>query len=250
MTARDSPDPPLPAVPLRELAGRIALLVDAQAFPDDIPTIFIPGGRPVARLGFALQPAPGLAAWAVSERLDAIFLHRPWGVEDADLPRGLGVLASHRGFDARMTIGTNPRFASEMEMRDLQPLGDADRAPGMIGSVGVTDADLMIARIAEVFGGVEEVVPNGAPHITRIAIVDAMTDAVVRQAAARGAGLYLTGQIRHPARRALSETAIAAIAIGHRRSEEYALRTLAGLLDEAFPGRLSTFFHPGGAVPA
>lgn len=250
MTVRGSPDPPRPAVPFLELADRIARLVDARAFPDDVPTLFIPGGRPVARLGFALNPAPGLAAWAVSERLDAIFLHRPWSVEDAGLPPGVGVLASHQGFDARMTIGASPRLAQALEMRDVQPLGAPAGERGMIASLEVTDADLAIARITRLFGGVEEVVPNGASHVNRIAIVEAMTDALVRQAAARGADLYLTGQIRHPARRALSERGMAAIAVGHRRSEEYALRTLARLLAEAFPGRIATLFHPGGAVPA
>jgi putative NIF3 family GTP cyclohydrolase 1 type 2 len=225
----------------------VARLVDADAYPDDPPLVVILTERPVHRLGFALQPDAGLAAWAADERLDALFLHRPWGVQDAGLPGGVGVLASHHGFDARMTIGIHPRFAHAMEMRDLHPLGDA---PGMVGSVADADADAVIARITNVFGGVEEVVANSAPRIRRIAIVNAMTDALVRQAAARGADLYVTGQIRHPARRALAETGMAAIGIGHQRSEEYALRTLAQALEAALPGRINLRFRADGAVPA
>jgi putative NIF3 family GTP cyclohydrolase 1 type 2 len=250
VTASGPLPPPLPPVPFDELARRVSGLVDAHAYPDDVPTLFIPGGRPVARLGFALQPAADLAAWSVSEHLDAIFLHRPWGVEDAGLPGGVGVLASHQGFDARLAIGGSAAFAFALEMRDVQPLGDTDPSPGMVGAVGITRPELLIARITEMFGGVEEVVPGAAARIGRIAVANAMTDALVRQAAALGADLYLTGQIRQPARRALAETRMAAVAIGHRRSEEYALRALAQLLADAFPGRLSTVLHPGGAVPA
>ena len=250
MTSGAGPPSPEPAVPFPELAARVARLVDADAFPDDPPVAFIPADHPVRRLGFALQPGPGLAAWAASERLDAVFLHRPWGVEDAGLANGVGVLASHRGFDERMTIGANPAFARALEMRELEPFDAPVRAAGMIGRAPMTDAGVVIARITQTVGGVEEVVPNGAPHIRRIAVVNAMTDALVRQAAARGADLYVTGQIREPGRRALAETGLAAIAIGHRRSEEYALRTLAALLAESFPGRLLTFFQPDGAVPA
>jgi putative NIF3 family GTP cyclohydrolase 1 type 2 len=242
--------PPRAAVPFAELAAAVAQAVDAHAFPDDPPVVFIPTDRPVARLGFALQPAPGLAAWAVSERLDAIFLHRPWGVEDAGLPGGVGVLASHHGFDARLTIGAHPRFAHALQMHDVEPFGAPGDAPGLTGRATITDAALVLARIREIFGGVEEVIPGGAANIHRIAIVNAMNDARVRQAAALGADLYVTGQIRHPARNALAETGMAAIGIGHRRSEEYALRTLAGALAEAFPARLATVIHPGGAVPA
>lgn len=250
MTAGARPPSPHLAVPFPDLAACVARRVEADAFPGDPPLIVIPTDRPVARLGFALQPAPGLAAWAAARQLDAIFLHRPWGVKDAGLPGGVGVLASHRGFDERMTIGANPALAQALEMRDLEPLDAGGRAAGMIGRAGPTDAGLVVARVARLLGGVEEVVPNGAPHLHRIAIVNAMTDALVRHAAARGADLYVTGQLREPARRALAETGLAAIAIGHQRSEEYALRTLAALLAESFPGRLLTFFHADAAVPA
>lgn len=234
-------------VPFADLAATLARVVDADAFPDDPPIIFIPPDGPIARLGLALDPMPELADWVRAEGIDAIFLHRPWLVGDADLPAGVGVLASHAAFDARLAIGSH-RSAAALEMRDIQPLDD--RPPGLVGTVGGTEPAAFLARTTEMFGDVEEVVPGAASSITRIAVVGGMTDALVRRAAALGVELYLTGQIRHPARKALAETGMAAIGIGHRRSEEYALRTLARLLADVYPGRLSTFFHPGGAVPA
>lgn len=236
---------PAPAVPLAELAARIAQVADAEAFPDDPPLVYVPSPRPVARLGFALEPAPDLAAWVDAQHLDAVFLHRPWGVADAGLPADIGILASHAAFDHRLTVGANPDLLFALEMHDVRPLGNgANGAQGMVGSVGAADPAAWAARLEAMFGGVEEVVPGDAAAIRRIAAVGAMTDALVREAAARGADLYLTGQIRHPARPALAETGMAAVAIGHRRIEEYGLRLLADALAAAFPGRLSTVFRP------
>lgn len=66
----------------------------------------------------------------------------------------------------------------------------------------------------------------------RVAVVGAMTDALVREAADRGAQIYVTGQYRQPAREAVRETGIGVIAVGHRRSEIWGLRALAGVIRE------------------
>lgn len=247
MTPGAAIPPALHPVPFASLAATLARVVDADAFPNDPPIAFIPADRPVSRLGFALEPMPGLADWVGAERIDAIFLHRPWLIGDAGLPAGVGILASHAAFDTRLAVGSH-RFAAMLEMRDLRQLGDG--APGMVGVIGETEPAAFVARVTRMFGGVEEVVAGTAPRIRRIAVVGAMTDALVRRAAELGADLYLTGQIRHPARRALADTGMAVIGLGHRRSEEHALRTLAGLLADAYPGRLTAVVHPGGAVPA
>ena len=60
----------------------------------------------------------------------------------------------------------------------------------------------------------------------------AMNDALVREADARGARVYVTGQWRVPATEAVNETGIGVVCVGHRRSEEWGLRALAGLLRE------------------
>ena len=62
-----------------------------------------------------------------------------------------------------------------------------------------------------------------------------MNDALVREAADRGANLYVTGQYRKPGQEAVDETGIAVVAVGHRRSEEWGLRALAHLLRQRWP---------------
>ncbi|NNC29439.1 hypothetical protein HKM21_09160 [Longimicrobium terrae] len=158
-------------------------------------------GRPVGMIGDA-QPS-GAASWHA--RLVAEF----GGVEEV---RGGGSVGSSclAHPEGPPPPGPLPRSAGEGEN------SEADGDP----------------RVAE--NGVA--LPVGGPTIHRIAVVGAMTDALVRAAAEKGAGLYITGQLRAPARRAIDETGIVAVAIGHERSEEHGLALLAALLAVRFPG--------------
>jgi putative NIF3 family GTP cyclohydrolase 1 type 2 len=164
----------------------------AAAFPpDERGGVFRPGdGRPVARLGAALEPWPGLAAWAARERLDALFLHRPWRLPAAEPGAGVGVLWSHLPFDERLTTGYNPRLADALGLASLAPFGERDgRALGMLGGAAAAPAGAWAARAAAVFGGHDAaLVPDPAAPVTRVAVVGAMTDALVRAAAAPAPG--------------------------------------------------------------
>lgn len=241
----------LTAPPLAQVAAFIRQALDADAFSGEPPTIFAASHRPVARLGLALEPGPELAAWVDADRLDAVFLHRPWRVAEAGLSADVGVLASHAAFDHRLTIGCNPDLARDLGLRDPRPFGERDgRAVGMIGDGAPVDPASFIERITRTFGGVDDVLPERADAVRRVAVVGAMTDALVRQAAGEGADLYLTGQIRQPGLRAAAETGIGIVAVGHARSEMYGLRLLAGMIERHFAGAVACVVHPNGIAPA
>jgi len=200
--------------------------------------VYVDSARPVARLGLALEPSDDVAEWINGERLDALFLHRPWKLERAPtaLPEGVGVIAYHLAFDERLTLGYNPRLAQALRLSGLEVLGEKEGRPlGMSGDVStlaaMTFTDFARA-IGEVFGGCERNDTPTSPEVTRVAVVGAMTDALVREASARGAQVYVTGQFRAPAEAAVKATNIGVIAVGHRRSEEWGLRALAGVLRE------------------
>lgn len=231
---------PAPAPPsLEALAGFLHEALGAAVFPlEERGGVFRPGdGRPVARLGVALEAWPALGRWAAHERLDALFLHRPWRLAPGAFAGGVGVLWSHLPFDERLTTGLNPRLATALDMRAVEPLGVRDGRPlGMIGGVVPAGAGAWAARVAGAFGGHEAaLVPDETALVACVAVVGAMTDALVREAATRGAGLYVTGQLRQPARRAVAETGIAVLAVGHARSEWWGARALAQLLVERWP---------------
>lgn len=230
-----------------DLAAFIEGALDARAFPDEPPALWIASPRPVRRLGLALEPEPGLARWMDAERLDAVFLHRPWGAADAGLPPEAAVLASHAPFDARLTVGANPDLARDLGLRDPLPFGEKDgRAIGMMGDGEPAEPGDWIGRVARTFGGVDEVLPGRADAVRRVAVAGAMTDALVRAAAAAGADVYLTGQVRAPGLRAAAETGIGIVAVGHARGERYGLRLLAGMIERRFAGRIACVLHPHG----
>ena len=232
---------------LAALAAFVDEVLDADGFPGEPPAVFIPSDRPVRRLGMALAPGEGLAGWVDADRLDAVFLHRPWGVADAGLPAGTGVLASHAPFDHRLTVGPNPDLARALRLRDPRPFGDKEGRPMGMTCDGVpADPAELIARITGLFGGVDEVLPGRADSIRRVALAGGMTDVLVREAAARGAELYVTGQVRQPGVRAAAETGMGIVAVGHARSEVYGLRLLAAMIEGRFAGQVACVLDPRG----
>lgn len=195
--------------------------------------VYLPSLRPVRRLGLALEPGLQLQKWANSQNLDALFLHRPWKLETEQIPPEIGVISYHLPFDECLTMGFNPRLAQVLNMSNLEVLGEKqNRAIGMLGEIPTQSFTRLCSCVTQVFGGQEQVHPPIDNDVTRIAVVGAMTDALVHQAATRDIDVYITGQLRQPALAAMRESKMGAIAIGHRRSEVWGLRTLAGVLRE------------------
>ena len=203
-------------------------------FGNDQGGIYHPSTRPIRRIGLALEPWAGLAEWAKSQHLDALFLHRPWKLEVGQLAPDVGVVAYHLAFDERMTLGFNPRLADVLGMSALEVLGQKEGRPiGTIGDIAAQSFVSYCDRVREIFGGYDKTLA-GSGDIKRVAVVGAMTDALIREAAVQGADVYITGQLRQPAAAAVEETGIRVIAVGHRRSEEWGLRSLAGVLRDRY----------------
>ncbi len=195
--------------------------------------VYVPSSRPIARLGLALEPWSQLSEWAIAERLDGLFLHRPWQLEPGQLASDVGVITYHLAFDEGLTLGFNPRLAQVLGMSSLEVLGEKEGRPiGMIGDILPQNFARLCSCIDQVFAGQDKALLPKNNEISRIAVVGAMTDALVREAAFRGAEVYITGQLRQPGQKAVLETQIGVVAVGHRRSEEWGLRALAGVLRE------------------
>lgn len=242
---------PLPSV--EDVAAFVGDVLGAAAYPaEERGGVFRAGdGRPVARLGVGLEPWPGLAAWAARARLDAVWLHRPWRAAPDALTEGVGVLWAHLPFDDRLTTSFNPRLAGVLGLTNLEPIGRKDgRVQGMVGAWAPRPAAEALALASAVFGGHEALLDGrSVAPVTRVAVVGAMSDALVREAAARGAGLYVTGQVRQPARAAADETGVAVLAVGHARAERWGVRALAHLVAERWGG-VEVVVAPGPRLPS
>lgn len=223
---------PAPGVPrLRELVCVLDELLQVGEFPQEPGGVIKHSARPVRRLGLTLDPRPDTEQWIRSHALDAVMLHRHWNLNLERVPDGVGIVAYHLPFDERLTLGYNLLLAETLGVSDPESLGSKQGRPiGMIGDLEPSEFGEVHARLRREFGGMEEVVPPREATVQRIAVAGAMTDALVREAAARGAGVYLTGQLRAPARRAVEQTGIGVLTTGHRRAEEWGLRALAAWL--------------------
>ena len=217
------------------LANFLDQYLETAKYADEPPTVFRPFGRSVNRLGLVLDSWPGLADWVRQERLDALFVHRPFKMEMGDLPEGVGVLASHLPFEERLALGYNPRLADSLGMFGLRPLGARKGRPlGMLGDVPPQTVGAFYKSVFDVFGGREDARTCERNEVTRVAVVGAMTAELMHEASERGAEVYISGQMRQPAREAMLDTGLGVIIVGHRRSEEWALRLLAHVLRERF----------------
>jgi putative NIF3 family GTP cyclohydrolase 1 type 2 len=214
---------------------------------DEQGGVYRPSSRPIARLGLALEPFAGLADWVEREQLDALWLHRPWQLSADTLPPDMGVLYHHLPFDETLTIGYCEPLASQLDATsDLEPIGYKQavtktgeplpkRAIGMLLDINGQEFDECLDHVKDLLGNYDRAEAGRQLDVDRIAVVGAMTDELVREAAERGANVYLTGQYRKPAQDAVNETGMAVIAVGHRRSETWGLRALAELLRTKWP---------------
>lgn len=218
---------------LADLEAFLSEFLFAAQFADDQNGVYRASSREVKRLGMALEPWPGISEWITENNLGALFLHRPWKL--GAVPEGVGVLAYHYAFDERLTTGYNPLLADALGFANVDVLGYKEGRPlGMIGDVGAVSRDAFRTQLEAEFGGLEGVYGAQAGEVSRACVVGAMRPALVYEAAERGAQVYLTGQYRKGAAKAVAETGISVLEIGHERSEVWGLKMLAATLREQF----------------
>lgn len=229
---------------LNDIADFLRSVLFSDRYPTSEQGIYQPSSRPIQRLGVALEPFSDLTRWIIDNQLDALWLHRPWQLDRNALPPQVGVLYHHLPFDETLTIGYNDRLAELLNaLAPLEPLGYKQtidetgnelppRPIGMLLPIPEREFDAYLYKISDAFGGYDRAEAGQQTIVGRAAVVGAMTDALVQEAAEQGATLYLTGQYRKPAQEAVDQTGMAVIAVGHRRSEEWGMRALAELLRE------------------
>jgi putative NIF3 family GTP cyclohydrolase 1 type 2 len=214
---------------LRDLASQIAVVLDAA--PDDVPLVWRDRAAPLRRLVLALDPGD----LRPDPDVDAVFLHRPFGLRAQDLP-GTGVLASHQGFDSALTTGMNRPLAECLRLENVSALVTDDRTVGMTGDLPRETSWLQWeASIGEVFGGFDASRPHGRTALSRVAFSNLMNEQAVSQAVHLGAEAFVTGQVRVPGLAPAERLGLGILAVGHRRAESRGLRFLADHLRAVFP---------------
>jgi putative NIF3 family GTP cyclohydrolase 1 type 2 len=234
---------------LAEIATFMQMILDMDRYPaEERGTMYVSSARPIRRIGLALEPWPTLPSWLEHEDLDAIFLHRPFNLDRDTVPPTRGVIYAHLPFDERLTVGYTPRLAEVLGLRARSPMGDKGGRPqGMVGELPrPISAQEWRRVVVDIYGGTDEIWEDGPGEIRKVAIVNAMTPALVQEAANRGVQAYLTGQLREPVRSICKTNQVAAYSVGQRRAELWGLRTLAGLFRERWATVRTAIFEDRG----
>lgn len=223
---------------VRDLADVLAPHLDRERYhaEGDPAGVWIGSDRDIRTLALRLEAGRSPYEWASGA--DAVLIHRPFGLWPARLPSGVGVIAVHRALDDRHSIGVNPALAEALGLApEDEPLRRDGTAMGLIAQpLQKQTASSLLETIHREFGGVEDVWGDLPREGSRaVALAGAMTDAMVRDAAARGVGIYLTGQLRKPGREAAKQTGICAVSVGQDRAETWGLRRLGALLRDQWP---------------
>ncbi len=219
------------------LANFLDQYLETARYPDEAPLVHHQFSRSVQRLGLALEAWPGIGDWARAEKLDAVFLHRAFKLGPDALPQEIGVLASHLPFEEKLGLGCNQRLATALGMTHLETLGYRRGRPlGMLGRVPVQTVSAFYQSVKETFGGRDEARTCERNEVTKVAVVGAMTAELMHEASQRGAEVYITGQMRKPAKEAILDTGLGIVIVGHQRSEQWALSAFANILRERFCG--------------
>lgn len=194
----------------------------------------IPGE--VRRVGLALEPHARLADWARRERIDLLFIHRPWKLALLQMPEPLVVITYHQAFDRWLFSAQNPCLVQSFGLHEITPITwRGEELVGIVASVASQPWLDFLERADATFLGTDTVLSPTRPVVCRAAFLSGMSAELVEIAAALGANAYVTGQARKPGLPVIEQTGLGLIAVGHRRLELWALRCLGQLLSEQFP---------------
>ncbi|ULH16713.1 Nif3-like dinuclear metal center hexameric protein [Deinococcus sp. KNUC1210] len=164
---------------------------------------------------------------------DALFLHRSFRLGD-QFP-GLGVLASHDGFDAALTTGANLSLARRLGWTHIERLHWQGKVLGLKATPPQRDWNALTRALHSEFGGMEAQIEPASSEVASIALINAMRPDLLTFLAGLGVNACITGQLRPAAVPRARELGLGIAALGHHRSELWGLRQLARELEQQFP---------------
>jgi dinuclear metal center YbgI/SA1388 family protein len=251
-------------VSLRDVTGLLDEWYD-PAWAESWDAVGLVCGDPdadVAKILFAVDPAPVVVEEAVQWGADLVVTHHPLlltpvhGVP-ADDPKGrlvhrlirggVGLFVAHTNADRAPGSGVNDALAGVLGLRETVPLEPTERDPKAgLGRVGVLDhamtlrefAALAAAALPATVGGVRAA---GDPErsVRRVAVCGGSGGSLIEAAAAAGADVFLTSDLKHhPVSEAVESSGPALCDVGHFATEWPWLPVAADLLHRDLSGRV------------
>lgn len=212
----------------------------------------------IARVMTCLTLTPDVAEEAIRRQADLIVSHHPVlfrpvqritsetveGRLLLDLIRaGAAVYSPHTSFDGAPQ-GINQRLAERLGLQDIVPLRslpcESTTSPCGSGRMGtLSEAEPLARFLARVHERLKvsrlDYTGEPAQSISRVAVGCGSAAEFLRDAAAAGCHLLLTGEARFHAFLDARSQGMALVAIGHYASERPAVEDLADVVKTAFP---------------
>jgi dinuclear metal center YbgI/SA1388 family protein len=148
----------------------------------------------------------------------------------------LSLVAYHLPLDGHPVLGNNARLAAILGLDDPEPFAEhRGRAIGRRGQLAApTTADAVAATLAAALGSTPLVLPGGPDEVRTVAVVSGAAARDVREAAALGIDLFVTGEPEEDAPYLARELGVTIVAAGHNATETVGVRALAARLADVF----------------
>jgi len=226
-------------------------LLDTGRFRDYCPNgLQVEGNSRVARIAAAVTANQSVLDAAVAWGADALLVHHGYfwrgeaepvvGMKKRRLATLLGadmsLLAYHLPLDAHAEFGNNAQLGRRLNFPAGEALAPAD--PASVGSVATLAKPRTLgevcSRLHEVTGRAPLLIGDRHRAVSRVAWCTGAAQGYVDRAAARGAELYISGEISEPTVHAAREMGLAYIAAGHHATERYGVQALAAHLADSY----------------
>ena len=260
----DSPTVPSVSVPLREVLAAL----DARYHPalaerwDAVGLVCGDPDEPVRRVLFAVDPTTAVVDEVLGTGADLLVTHHPLlltpvhGVP-ADDPKGrlvhrlirggAALFVAHTNADRAPDFGVNDALAGVLGLHDAVPLEPADTDPraglGRVGELvrAMTLREFAVLAAAALPATVGGVRAAGDPDrvVRRVAVCGGSGGSLTGVAAAAGADVFLTSDLKHhPVSEAMESSGPALCDVGHFATEWPWLPVAADLLHRDLSGRV------------
>jgi dinuclear metal center YbgI/SA1388 family protein len=227
-------------------------LLDVGRYPDGMPIgMQVPGAGQVTHVATGVSASLELFERAAAAGAEMLIVHhglfygsgprpamtarekaRLKALFDADL----SLLAYHLCLDAHPQVGNNAVICDLLGLHGRQPFGE--HGTHTLGFLAEPEAPLTIDRLVELVRA--QITPqplvfrDGPDAIERVAVISGAAAKYAADAAAAGAGCFVTGEPNEQAMWEAREAGVNFIAAGHNATEVFGVRALGELLAQRF----------------
>jgi dinuclear metal center YbgI/SA1388 family protein len=229
-----------------EILDYAAELLDLASFRDNGPQgMQVAGSDEVTKIACAVSSSLELFRRAAAVSAQLVLVHHGllWDNEprvvDATVRRRLEALfaadltlaAYHLALDAHPEVGNNALLARELGVADDEPFASIGRG----GRLPVPEPlEALLARVRQRIAPEPLVFAEGPDPVERVAIVSGGGGRHLREAAAEGYDLFLTGEPEEPSLHLAREFGVTFVAAGHYATERLGVQALADRLADRF----------------